>query len=336
MSNIQPLFDEIKKLDSPRIIITTHHKPDADALGSSLALFNYFSNAGIASQVITPTDYGDYLKWMTGETTVINFEENKIKSEQLISNADYVFCLDFNSLSRINDMGKMVEESKAKKVLIDHHLNPDHFYTYEHWSSAGSSTCELLFEVMQLWDPTYISKEVGQCLYAGIMTDTGSFRFPSTTSNTHWVVSQLLKLDIEHHLIHEMTFDSFTENSIRFIGYVISQKLVVLPEFRVAYMTVTQEELSRYNISTGDTEGLVNYGLGIKGIKLAALFIDRKHLVKMSFRSKGDFPSNEFAAKYFKGGGHFHAAGGQSDLTLEETVERFLNALPTWTHLLTN
>ncbi len=334
MSNIQPLFEEIKKLDAPRIVITTHHKPDADALGSSLALYNFLRKAGIPSTVIPPTDYGDFLDWMAGEKTVINFEENKKKGEKLIVEADYIFCLDFNNLGRINDMGVMVAQSKAKKVLIDHHLNPEHFYDYEHWSSEKSSTCELLYEVIKLWDYSLLDKEIAQCLYAGIMTDTGSFRFPSTRAATHLVVADLLRFNIDHHFIHENIFDSFTENSVRFIGYIISQKLEIIPEYHVAFMTVTQEELIKYDIATGDTEGLVNYGLGIKGIKLAALFIDRKQLVKMSFRSKGKFPANEFAAQYFNGGGHFNAAGGQSELSLDETVEKFKNALPDWAHLL--
>jgi phosphoesterase RecJ-like protein len=334
MSNIQPLFAEIKKLDAPRIVITTHHKPDADALGSSLALYNFFKNAGIASQVISPTDYGDFLDWMEGEPTVINFEMNKGACEILVAEADYIFCLDFNALGRINDMGNMMQRSKAKKILIDHHLNPEPFYDYEHWSSNSSSTCELLFEVFKLWDYSLVDREIARCLYAGIMTDTGSFRYPSTHSATHLVVSELLKFNIEHHFIHENIFDSFTENSVRFIGYIISQKLEIMPEYNVAFMTVTQEELIKYDIATGDTEGLVNYGLGIKGIKLAALFIDRKQLVKISFRSKGKFPVNEFASKYFKGGGHFNAAGGQSDLSLEETVTKFKSVLPEWAHLL--
>lgn len=335
MSTIQPLFEQIKKLTAPKIVITTHHKPDADALGSSLGLYNFFKNAGIASQVISPTDYGDFLNWMAGEDTIINFEENKIKCEKLVSEADFVFCLDFNALSRINDLGAMVAKSMAKKVLIDHHLNPELFYDYEHWSSNSSSTCELLYDVIKLWDYSLLNKDIAQCLYAGMMTDTGSFRFPSTSSHTHLVAAELLKFDIEHHSIHEHISDSFTEDSVRFVGYVISQKLVIVPEYHIAYMTVSQEELIKYNVATGDTEGLVNYGLEIRGIKLAALFIDRKHLVKMSFRSKGNFPANEFAAKYFKGGGHFHAAGGQSELSLEETVNLFLTALPDWATLLT-
>lgn len=330
MSTIQPLFAILRNHHAPRIIITTHHKPDADALGSSLALFNYLKNAGIPAQVISPTDYGDFLKWMPGEETVINFEETKEHCARLIEEADFVFCLDFNALNRINDMGKMVEKSKAVKVLIDHHLNPQHFYDFDHWNPESSSTCELMFEVFNEWDPIHIDKHTARCLYAGIVTDTGSFRFPSTHPSTHLVVAELLKFDIEHHHIHESIFDSFTEDRTRFIGYVISQKLEVLHEFNTALMCVTQEELAAYNVVTGDTEGLVNYGLSIKGIKLAALIVDRKHLIKMSFRSKGNFPANEFASKYFEGGGHFNAAGGQSSDTLEETVARFKAALIDW------
>ncbi len=334
MSNILSLFQEIKKLESPKIIITTHHKPDADALGSSLGLYNFFMNAGIPSQVISPTDYGDFLNWMPGEESIINFEENKLMCEKLIEEADYIFCLDFNALSRINDMGGMLAKSKAKKVMIDHHLNPESFYDFEYWNCERSSTCELIYEVIQLWDGSLMNKDIAQCLYAGIMTDTGSFRFPSTRPLTHVVVSELLKFNIDHHSIHECIFDSSTESRIKFTGYVISQKLEVISEYHIALMSVTQDELTRYDVVTGDTEGLVNYGLSIKGIKLAVLFIDRKHLVKMSFRSKGDFPANEFASRYFKGGGHFHAAGGQSELTLEETIVKFKNALPEWAHLL--
>jgi phosphoesterase RecJ-like protein len=334
MSTIQPLFDEIKKQSAPRIVITTHHKPDADALGSCLGLYNFFKNAGLQSTVLSPTDYGDFLDWMSGEKQVVNFEENKEKGQALVAEADYIFCLDFNALSRINEMGPMVKASKAKKILIDHHLNPEHFYDYEHWNSDSSSTCELMFEVLRLWDYSLMGKEIAQCLYAGIMTDTGSFRFPSTHSHTHEVVAELLKFGIEHHFIHEAIFDAFAENRIRFVGYVLAKKLVVLNDYHVAYMSVTHEELKEYNISTGDTEGLVNFGLSIRGIKLAALFIDRKQLVKMSFRSKGNFPANEFASKYFNGGGHFNAAGGQSELPLEDTVEKFINVLPEWAHLL--
>jgi phosphoesterase RecJ-like protein len=334
VSNIQQLFTLLKNHNDPRVLITTHHKPDADALGSSLGLYNYLKNAGIESEVISPTDYGDFLKWMEGEDRVINFEEHRAMVEKRVENADYIFCLDFNHLGRLNELGVMVQQSKALKVLIDHHLNPQHFYDFEHWDGDASSTCELMYEVFGLWDLTLIDKKVAQCLYAGIMTDTGSFRFPSTHSSTHLVVAELLKFKIEHSHIHEAINDNFSENRTRFIGYVISQRLEVIREYNVALMTVTQEDLEKYQINTGDTEGLVNYGLGIKGIKFAALIVDRKHLVKMSFRSKGNFPANEFAEKYFEGGGHFNAAGGHSAATLEETVKKFKEALPEWKTLL--
>jgi phosphoesterase RecJ-like protein len=334
VSNIQQLFNLIKSHSQPKILITTHHKPDADALGSSLGLYNYLKNAGIESEVISPTDYGDFLKWMAGEDRVINYEEHRPLVEKRVEAADYIFCLDFNHIGRLNELGQLVEKSNAMKVLIDHHLNPQHFYNFEHWNGEASSTCELMYEVFSLWDLKHIDKKVAQCLYAGIMTDTGSFRFPSTHSSTHLVVSELLKFNIEHSFIHEAISDNFSENRTRFIGFVISQKLEVIREYNVALMTVTQEELEQYRINTGDTEGLVNFGLGIKGIKFAALIIDRKQLVKMSFRSKGNFPANEFAEKYFAGGGHFNAAGGHSPLSLEETVNKFKEALPEWKTLL--
>jgi phosphoesterase RecJ-like protein len=334
VSNIQQLFTLLKNHTDPKIIITTHHKPDADALGSSLALLNYLKNAGIASTVISPTDFGEYLRWMPAVETVINFEEHRKSVEKLVEEADYIFCLDFNAVSRLNDLGDMVAKSKGIKVLIDHHLNPQHFYSFEHWNGDSSSTCELMYEVFSLWDLKFLDKKCAQCLYAGIMTDTGSFRFPSTHSSTHHVVAELLKFNIEHARIHEMISDSYSESRTRFVGYVISQKLELIREYNVALMTVTQEELEKYGIITGDTEGLVNFGLGIKGIKFAALIIDRNQLVKMSFRSKGNFPANEFAEKHFEGGGHFNAAGGHCACSLEETVKKFKDALPQWAPLL--
>jgi phosphoesterase RecJ-like protein len=303
----------------PNIVITTHHKPDADALGSSLALHLFFKQLGLHSTVISPTDYGDFLTWLP----------------ELVAVADLIFCLDFNSLRRINKLGDLVSASKATKVLIDHHLEPDGFTNIGLWTTTASSTCELVFcFIEQLNEVDRINKDIASCLYAGIMTDTASFKHPSTYPSTHRVAAVLLEKGAESNKIYEAIYDNYSVDRTRFIGYCISQKLQVLDEYHTALISVTAEELNRYSIITGDTEGLVNFGLSIKGIKLSILIIDRTVLRKMSFRSKGNIPCNEMAKVYFSGGGHFNAAGGESSDTIEVVEEKVKNMLGKYKHLL--
>jgi phosphoesterase RecJ-like protein len=316
-------------------VITTHHKPDADALGSSLGLYHFLQKIEIDAAVISPTDYGDFLKWLPGEDNVINFEEQTDRATQLVHEADWVFCLDFNSLKRINEMGKLVEHSAAKKVLIDHHLEPETFADYGLHTTKASSTCELVFMFIEQFDGVELmDKTIASCLYAGMMTDTASFKHSSTYPSTHRVAAVLLEKGAEPNKIYEAVYDNFTADRTRFIGYCISQKLQILEEYHTALICVTADELKKFNSTTGDTEGLVNWGLTIKGIKLSTLIVDRKVLRKMSFRAKGDFPANEFARKYFNGGGHFSAAGGESTDSLETTEEKFKTALKDYRHLL--
>jgi len=318
MNNIAELKPLLLANLKPKIVITTHHKPDADALGSSLGLYNFLLQLNITAQVITPTDYGDFLMWMPGEPTVINYEEETELAEQMVADADLVFCLDFNALKRINTLGDLVAASKAKKVMIDHHLQPENFDDYRLWTSKASSTCELIFWFIQtLQFEHLINKEIASCLYAGIMTDTASFKHSSTTANTHRVAAELLEKGAESNIIFENIYDNYSENRTRFIGYCLSQKLQILPEYHTAIICVTAQELEKYNIIVGDSEGLVNYGLSIKGIKFSVLVVDRTVACKMSFRAKGNFPANEFARKYFNGGGHFSAAGGESKDSIE-------------------
>ena len=318
MNNIAELKPLLLANTKPKIVITTHHKPDADALGSSLGLYNFLLQLNIKSQVITPTDYGDFLMWMPGESTVINFEEEEERASQMVAEADFVFCLDFNALKRINSLGELVQASKAKKVMIDHHLQPENFDDYRLWTSKASSTCELIYWFIQtLQFEHLINKDIASCLYAGIMTDTASFKHGSTTPSTHRVAAELLEKGAESNIIHENIYDNYSENRTRFIGYCLNEKLQILTEYNTAIICVTADELNRYNIIVGDSEGLVNYGLSIKGIKFSVLVVDRTVACKMSFRAKGNFPANEFARKYFNGGGHFSAAGGESKDTIE-------------------
>jgi phosphoesterase RecJ-like protein len=319
-----------------RVVITTHHKPDADALGSSLGLFHFLKKLNVDATVISPTDYGDFLEWLPGEEQVINFEENEAISAQLIANADLVFCLDFNALKRVNKMGELIAQAPAIKVMIDHHLEPEGFAQFGLHTTLASSTCELVFTYIEMMDKVELVDEViATCLYSGIMTDTASFKHSSTYPSTHRVAAVLLEKGAKPHKIYEAVYDNYSLDRTRFIGYCINDKLQYLPQYNTVLITITTEELKRFNSSTGDTEGLVNWGLTIKGVKLSVLIVDRTVLRKMSFRSKGDFPANEFARKYFNGGGHFSAAGGESTDSLVDTEARFKEALDEYKQFLT-
>lgn len=318
-------------LSSPKkIVITTHHKPDADALGSSLGLAGYLKKLNHEVDVITPSDYPNFLAWMDGNDDVIVYDEKSHKlCEKLILGADMVFCLDFSCLSRINEVGEMVRASKAIKVLIDHHLQPEKFADFEYWDIKAAATAEMVYELIKkLNHRDKIDAHMAESLYAGIMTDTGSFKHPNTTKNIHLIVSDLIELGANTAKVAKLIYDNNTVNKLKFIGFALNEKLVVLEEYHTAYFAITSEELARFDSRTGDTEGLVNYALSIENIVMAAVIIDRNDSVKISFRSVGDFPVNEFAKNYFDGGGHKNAAGGRSDLSLDETVQKFEQLLP--------
>jgi bifunctional oligoribonuclease and PAP phosphatase NrnA len=319
-----------------KVLITTHHKPDADALGSSLGLWHFLKNRQIDARIVTPTDYPPFLLWMPGEKDVMNFEANREKSAELVDWADYIFCLDFNHLNRINDFGLLVEKAKAKKIMIDHHRDPQGFDDHRLWTIDTSSTCELIYQFIEnCGGLSEISRETASCLYAGIMTDTGSFRFPSTSANTHRIIANLIDSGAVHFKIHEAISDNYSFRRFRLMGYVLHKKLIILKEYNTALIALSREDLDLFNVQSGDTEGFVNFGLSIKGIKLSVLIIDRTKLVKMSFRSKGDFPCNEMASTYFNGGGHLNASGGGSSETLTEVVNKFrYTALPQYKELL--
>ncbi|MES2733192.1 MAG: DHH family phosphoesterase [Bacteroidota bacterium] len=322
-------------LSSPKkIVITTHYKPDADALGSSLAWAGYLRKKNHQVDVITPTNYPHFLAWMPGNDDVIIFNEgNQEKSAQLVRDADVICCLDFSSLKRINELGDLVSQSQAKKVLIDHHLEPENFAEFVMWDIKAAATAQLIYElIIQLGDRKDIDVPIGECIYAGIMTDTGSFRHPNTTYQVHIISAELIKLGVDTSKIHRQVYDNNTESKLRFLGFALMEKLVVLPEYRTAYFAISAAELARYNSQTGDTEGLVNYALSIENIVMAAMIIERIEgglpVVKLSLRSVGSFSVNDFARKYFDGGGHRNAAGGKSDHTLDETVQQLVSLLP--------
>jgi phosphoesterase RecJ-like protein len=331
-------LDSLKEyLAEPRhIVITTHPKPDGDAMGSSLGLYAYLLLKGHQVSVITPTDYPTFLDWLPNNSDVIIYTEKPELSQQLIALADLIFCLDFNSLVRIYDMGTYVRDSKAKKVLIDHHLEPEGFEDYRLWTISACATAQLVYEfiVNVMGERALLNQAIASCLYTGIMTDTGSFRFRSTTSNVHRIVADLIDYGADNTLIHQMVYDDFSETRLRFLGHCLLNKLEVLNEYNSAIIVITKQELDKYKISTGDTEGIVNYALSITGIRLAILIIERQDIVKLSIRSTGDFPANEICKKYFNGGGHKNAAGGFSNEKIETVREKFDLILPEFKSLL--
>jgi phosphoesterase RecJ-like protein len=315
------------------VVIVTHFKPDADALGSSLGLAGYLAKKGHSVSVISPSDYPDFLTWMPGKEMVIALTKDSVvpqqKAKALIEASDVLFCLDFSSLKRINEVGEMVKTSTAKKVMIDHHLEPEKFADFEKWDVSSASTAELIFELIDEWgDRELIDQDIANCLYAGLMTDTGGFRHNNTTHKEFLIASELVSRGANPSEVAKKIYDTNSLERLRLTGYALSQKLVVLPEYNTAYMTLTWEELRQFGSQTGDTEGLVNYGLSIKGIKMAVLMYDRKEEIKLSFRSLADFDVNALARKHFEGGGHKNASGGQSKQNLEETLKKFLAILP--------
>ncbi len=322
---------EIKELlaTPQKIVITTHHKPDGDAMGSSLGLYAYLIQLGHHVTVITPTDYPYFLHWLPNNSDVIIYTEKTAEAAELVANAALIFCLDFNTLSRINELGELVRASGAYKLMIDHHLEPEDFDDYRHWSINACAAAQLVYEfiVNELNDGELMNKDIATCLYTGIMTDSGSFRFPSATSAVYRIAANLIDAGAEHWKIHQLVYDNATENRLRFLGHCISNKLEILREYNTAIITVTRQELNDYKIITGDTEGIVNYALSINGIRLAAFIIERTDKVKLSLRSTGDFPANEICKKYFNGGGHRNAAGGASVKDLSSTVQEFKEIL---------
>jgi phosphoesterase RecJ-like protein len=306
------------------IVITTHKSPDGDAIGSSLGLYHYLKNRGKEVVVIVPDAFPDFLKWMSLSDEIVYFDKNKDEAINHIEKSDLIFSLDYNALNRIGDLGEVIGLSNANKIVIDHHQNPQEFANHYYVDTNCCSTAQLIYEFLDdLGSIDSLTKEIAECLYCGIMTDTGSFRFPSTTAKTHRIIAHFLTLGVNGSKIHEEVYDTYSEDRLRLIGYALTQKMKVFPEHSAAYISLSQEELKEFNFQKGDTEGLVNYPLSINGIKFAALITEKEKDISMSMRSKDDFYVNDFANEHFQGGGHIYAAGGKSDLSLEETIIKF-------------
>lgn len=315
--------------DKKKIIITTHQKPDGDAMGSSLGLYHFLISLGHEVAVISPTNWASFLDWMPGVKNVLDFEQNTEKAKNLIAAADWLFCLDFNILHRTKNMEKVLQEMNGIKILIDHHQQPQtEVFNFGNSNIQKSCTCEMVYDlIVESGHSDKISVDTATCLYTGVMTDTGSFRFPSTKPSVHRMVAHLMELGLVHSIIHDNIYDNFLENRLRFTGNALLNRMDVLYEYNTAVMVIPKQDLLKYEIKTGDTEGLVNYLLTIKGIKLAAIVIDRDEERKWSFRSKGNFDVNIFARQHFEGGGHVNAAGGRSGDNLEKTVKKFYQVI---------
>lgn len=329
---IQKKLDELKTyLSTPKnIVIVGHRNPDGDAMGSTLALYHYFSKKGHNPTVVVPNEYPEFLHWLPGSDTTYRFDWQNNQSQRAIGRSDIIFLLDFNALHRLgSDMQNTLEKYPNDFAMIDHHQQPDEF-TYMYSDTSICSTCQMVYHFLELMgDVEMIDADIATCLYTGIMTDTGSFRFRSTTSTTHRVIADLIDRGAQNDRIHSNVYDSNSYGRLLLLGQALSN-LKIFPEFKTAFITLTDEEKKRYNFQKGDTEGVVNYALSLKGIVFGVIFIEdaEQQIIKISFRSKGSFSVNEFARKYFNGGGHDNAAGGKSLESLDETIKKFVDLLP--------
>ena len=334
MKPIEEIFPLLQQ--KRRSVITTHRKPDADAMGSSLALKHFLLQLGHTVTVISPTNWAGWVNWMPGVKEVMDYEMDRPKAEAVLDKAEWLFCLDFNIFHRTKSMTEKLKQLRCTKILVDHHQEPDEAsFTYGISDTSKSSTCEMIYDlIVASGHADKINEEISECIYAGVIGDTGSFRFSSTSAGVHSLVADLKTRGLRHGGVHDKLFDNFLENRLRFIGHVLLNRMEVFYEYNTVLIAVPKNDILKFHIKTGDTEGLVNFPQTIQGIKLVALVIDRDEERKWSFRSKGDFDCNTFARKYFEGGGHYNASGGRSSLSLDETVKNFHIAMKENIHLL--
>lgn len=329
---MKPVSEIFPQISEPRsIVITMHQKPDPDAMGSALGLYLFLEQFGHTVTVISPTNWAAFLDWMPGSDKVLDFEnyKHRDRAEVALADAQWLFCLDFNSLSRTRNLAPAIAKLTCQKILIDHHQQPEiESFDYGASDTSKSSTSEMVYDfIVRSGHSDKINTDIAECLYAGVMGDTGSFRYPAATESLHLMVAGLKSKGLLHTKVHDNIYDNYLENRLRFIGHVLQNRMEILYEFNAALIAVPKADLIKYEIKTGDTEGLVNFPLSIQGIRLAALVIDRDEERKWSFRSKGEFDVNTFARAYFNGGGHINAAGGRSYDTLDKTVQKFKIAL---------
>lgn len=313
-----------------RAIILSHRSPDGDSIGSSLALYHYLKTIVEEVIVITPDPAPQFLAWIKGFEGIVNYENHRETVTEYVHNADLICCLDFNALHRMGELANVVKENKEAYILnIDHHQDPEDFADFQFSDVTASSTAQLIYDTIDyLGDLDSISIEMAEAIYTGILTDTGSFRFSSTSEHTHEIAARLMKIGIQPSKIHQRVYDNYSMDRIKLLGFALNERFNTYPDYSTGIIYLKEEDLKRFNFKKGDTEGIVNYPLSVGTIKMAILITEKDGKVKMSFRSKDDFHVNKLAAKYFSGGGHLNAAGGISDLGVEETVKKIESILP--------
>jgi len=308
-----------------KIAIIPHRSPDGDAMGSTLALYHFLLKLNHNPVVISPNEFPNFLAWLPGSETILIYENDKENCIKILNEAELVFTLDFNALHRTGEMEQVLNKLSAPMIMIDHHQKPDIYATVTYSDTSIGSTCEMIYNLISYLDKKdLLDKTIATCIYTGITTDTGSFRFPSTTSTTHRIVADLIDIGINNSAIHNLLFDDNSANRLQLLGRAL-QNIKVFPEYKTSYITLSQKELDEFHYQKGDTEGIVNYGLSIKGIHFSAIFIEHRdeNIIKISLRSQGNFDVNQFAREHFNGGGHINAAGGKSYESMKATTNKF-------------
>ncbi|NBU80941.1 MAG: bifunctional oligoribonuclease/PAP phosphatase NrnA [Flavobacteriaceae bacterium] len=308
-----------------KIAIIPHRSPDGDAMGSTLGLYHFLLKLNHNPVVISPNEFPNSLAWLPGSETVLIYENDKENGTKILNEAELVFTLDFNALHRTGEMEQVLNKLSAPMIMIDHHQKPDIYAKVTYSDTSIGSTCEMIYNMILFLDKkVLLDKTIATCIYTGITTDTGSFRFPSTTSTTHRIAADLIDIGINNSGIHNLLFDDNSANRLQLLGRAL-QNIKVFPEYKTSYITLSQKELDEFQYQKGDTEGIVNYGLSIKGIHFSAIFIEHRdeNIIKISFRSQGSFDVNQFAREHFNGGGHINAAGGKSYESMKATTNKF-------------
>jgi len=327
MENLQDLkaFLSVPKY----VVITSHRNPDGDAIGSSLGLYHFLNKHGHTVRVVFPSEYPEFVAWLPDAEKIHIYDVDPDEAADVVNRADIVFCLDFNSLDRIDKLGELISPLNVPKVLIDHHLDPDYFAEYMLWRVSASSTSELIYDFMELFDGMQeMDKAIGECLYTGILTDTGSFKYNTSPRLFKIVGDMLERAQVDDVKIQDLVFNCMSEKHLRLLGHCLKNRMEILPEYQAGIITLTRKDYEYFDIQRGDTEGIINYLLKLKKIKMAIFFKQQPNIVKMSLRSKGDINVQKMARELFNGGGHFNASGGYMHSGLRKAIELFKEALP--------
>lgn len=327
ISELKTLLDTKKK-----IVITSHNNPDGDAVGSSLAMQRYLLKKGHDVSAVVPNMFPGFLSWLPGSDNILIYSKSAKEIQQKISEAEIIFCLDYNAINRFGPAAEIIERSTAKRVLIDHHIDPKiEEFDYCYSTVNTSSTGELVYDFIEMMgDTDLIEKEIAETIYAGIVTDTGSFSFAANNVKTYLVTAKLIEKGVDAEQVHRLIYDTFSEGRLRLLGHAISNNMLVWDDLNTAIIYLSKEDLIRFDYKVGDVEGVVNYPLMMEKVNMSVLLTERDNTIRMSFRSKGEFSVNQLARNHFKGGGHRNAAGGRSFKSMEKTIEELQKVLPAY------